>query len=133
MRSVNLGGSVANYWLGCVAQSLYAAAGRWRRHGDSNLLGRRWLDTVGIWLDSAARSLSTAFNIALVATRAHRARGEAKLKGGNNGLGRCLGGPVLSAVVSIGQSGAAGRGDLAALPRARASGGGIATISGKVH
>ena len=78
--------------------------------------------------------LALGFCAIAAATRAHRARGDAKLKGDYGGFGLCLGALVhVSATISIDRNRAAGRRDVASLPRARGGAGGFAAISGRVH
>ena len=102
----------------------------------SNLLGRKWLDSVGIWLCNAAQAQSTAIitsNTTIAVVRAHRARGNATYTGPIFKHTLSLGARVLSAVVSIGRRGAVGRRTTALLLRTRAGAGGIATFSGNMH
>ena len=102
----------------------------------SNLLGRNWLDSVGIWLRSAAQAQSTAIitsNTTFAFVRAHRVGGNAKYTGPILVNMLSLGARVLSAVVSIGRGRAVGRKTTALLLRMRVGAGGNATARWSVH
>ena len=102
----------------------------------SDLLGRKWLDSEGIWLCNAAQAQSIASitsSTTLAVLRAHRAGGNATYTGPIHKQMLSLGARVLGAVVSISRGRAIGRGSTALLLRMRVGAGGIATARGSVH